>query len=605
MYTPMRAARRLALTGWLGLAGLSLLATPVLSAEPPEKAFPDSTVFFLKFNNAAGLRESFTQSQLGQLWADPALKPFKEDLSSKLDDSSKELKNKVGVSIRELIELPQGTVAFGVVPTKDDVENPAALLLSADAGKNAEKMAEVLTKATKQSEEAGAKVAKEEFKGLTLYVIKAPEPKDKKDGDKPAPPAVWTHDGAQFYFGSDLDSLKDLIAHASGREKSLAAEDNFATAQKKLGSDGQVYWYADMGKFLGLVSKAGAKGKNAANIQQFKDMSQMLGLGGVKVASGSFALNTGNYDSVSKTFVLAPAPLQGLLKVLAMPKVSLKPESWVPATVASYQSFSWDLDAAFVAINDLANMFQPGVLNVLEQQLVGPNGGEPINLKKDIFDPLGNRITILSDFKKPITEDSQRMVLAVALGNDSKDATTIQNTITKLIGLSGATPKKREFKGATIYDFDVPEIPNANAGQVQFKGPISVTIAKNSLFVSTEPTLLEQLIRGGGPPLADNAEYLAVAKEIPEKVSSVTYIRPEESARLSYEMLKNGQFEKALQGAAVAGGPDVSKLGKLFDKDKLPEFSVFAKYLSQGGGYADLSDDGVTITNFTLRKANP
>ena len=601
MYTPMRAARRLALTGWLGLAGLSLLATPVLSAEPPEKAFPESTVFFLKIHNAAGLRESFSQSQLGQLWADPALKPFKEDLSSKLDDTSKELKDKVGVSIRELLELPQGVVAFGVVPTKDDVENPAALLLSADAGKNAEKMADVLTKATKQSEEAGAKVAKEEFKGLTLYVIKAPEPKEKKEGDKPAPPAVWTHDGAQFYFGSDVDSLKDLIAHAAGRDDSLAALSNFVGSQKKLGSDGQVFWYADMSKFLGLISRAGAKGKNAANIEQFKAMSQVLGLGGLKVASGSFALNTGNYDSVSKTFVLAPSPLQGLLKVLAMPKVSLKPESWVPATVASYQSFSWDLDAAFVAINDLANMFQPGVLNVLEQQLVGPNGGEPINLKKDIFDPLGDRISVLSDFKKPITEDSQRMVLSVAL----EDVPGFQNTLTKLIGLAGVTPKKREFQGATIYDFDVPEIPNANAGQVQFKGPISVTIAKNSLFISTEPTLLEQLIRGGGPALADNAEYLAVAKEIPEKVSSVTYIRPEESARLSYEMIKNGQFEKALQGAAIAGGPDVSKLGKLFDKDKLPEFSVFAKYLSQGGGYADLSDDGVTITNFTLRKANP
>jgi hypothetical protein len=601
MYTPMRAARRLALTGWLGLAGLSLLAAPVLAAEPPEKAFPESTVFFLKINNSAGLRESFSQSQLGQLWADPALKPFKEDLSSKLDDSNKELKDKVGVSIRELLELPQGAVAFGVVPTKDDVENPVALLLTADAGKNAEKMADVLTKATKQSEEAGAKVAKEEFKGLTLYVIKAPEAKDKKEGDKPAPPAVWTHDGAQFYFGSDVDSLKDLITHAAGRDDSLAAVNNFLGSQKKLGSDGQIFWYADMGKFLGLISKAGAKSKNAANIEQFKAMSQVLGLGGLKSASGSFALNTGNYDSVSKTFVMAPAPLQGLLKILAMPKVSLKPESWVPATVATYQSFSWDLDAAFVAVNDLANMFQPGVLNVLEQQLVGPNGGEPINFKKDIFDPLGDRITVLSDFKKPITEDSQRMVLSVAL----EDAPGFQNTLTKLIGLAGGAPKKREFQGSTIYDFDVPEMPNANAGQVQFKGPISVTIAKNSLFVSTEPTLLEQLIRGGGPALADNADYLSVAKEIPEKVSSVSYVRPDESARLSYEMIKGGQFEKALQGAAVAGGPDVSKLGKLFDKDKLPDFSVFAKYLSQGGGYSDVSDDGVTITNFTLRKANP
>ncbi len=70
-------------------------------------------------------------------------------------------------------------------------------------------------------------------------------------------------------------------------------------------------------------------------------------------------------------------------------------------------------------------------------------------------------------------------------------------------------------------------------------------------------------------------------------------------------MIKNGQFEKALQSAAMAGGPDISKFGKFIDKDKLPDFSVFAKYLSQGGGYGVMEEDGLVWTGFTLRKANP
>jgi len=240
---------------------------------------------------------------------------------------------------------------------------------------------------------------------------------------------------------------------------------------------------------------------------------------------------------------------------------------------------------------------------VLEQQLVGPNGGEPLNFKKDVFDPLGDRITVISDFKKPVTEESQRMLIGVAL----EDEKGFSNTLTKIIALTGAAPKKREFQGATIYDFEIPEIPNANAGNVQFKGPVSLAIAKGTLFVSTEPTLLEQAIRGGGPALADNAAYQSVAKEMPATLSAVTYVRPEESARLTYEMIKNGQFQKALnQGAAAGGGngPNVD-LTKVFDKDKLPDFSVFAKYLSQGGGYAVMEDDGVMISNFTLRKSTP
>ena len=70
-------------------------------------------------------------------------------------------------------------------------------------------------------------------------------------------------------------------------------------------------------------------------------------------------------------------------------------------------------------------------------------------------------------------------------------------------------------------------------------------------------------------------------------------------------MFKSGQLEKALQGANVAGAPDVSKVGELFDRKRLPNFSVIAKYLSHGGGFAVLDDDGVSVTNFSLRKTKP
>ena len=599
-----RAAFRLVLTGWLGLAGLSLVAADSRAAAPaaPEKVFPDSAVFFAKVNNAAGLREAFRHSQFGQLWSDSALKPFRDDASNRLDERSKSLKEKVGLSLSELLELPQGTVALALLP-KDEGEQPAALVISLDAGFNADKLADVLAKATKLGDEQGGKVAKEEFKGLSVTSILPPKPRDAKEDQPPPPPIVWARDGTQFTIGTDLAVVKDIIANASGRSaNALGSFDSFTSAAKKLGSDGQILWYADVPKFLALVAKAGAKGKNAANMEQFKAVTQVLGLSGMKAAAGTVALNTGTYDTLTKTFVVAPAPLQGVLKLLALPRTSLKPEPWVPASVSSYQTWNWDLDKAFEAINDLANMFQPGVLNVVEQQLVGPNGGEPLNLKKDVFDPLGDRITLISDFKKPITEDSQRMVLGVALEN----AAGLQATLTKLIGIAGATPKKRDFQGSAIYDFDVPEIPNANAGGGNpLKGPISVTIAKNTLFVSTEPSLLEQVLRGGGPALADSTAYQAIAKEIPDKVSALSFVKPDENARLSYDMIKSGQFEKQLQGAAVAGGPDVSKLGKLFDKDKLPDFSVFAKYFSNGGGFTVQEDDGITFSNFSLRKSNP
>ncbi len=610
-----RAILRLALVGWLGLSGFSgLTANLAQAAAPPERVLPDSTVFLVKVADIKALREAFRQSQYGQLWNDPALKDFRDDIAGKLKDTSNKLKEKIGVTLVELLDIPQGSLAIAAVG-QDDPKLPVALAIIADAGKNGERMTDVLTRSTKQAEDAGSKVTSESFQGGTLHIIQAPAPKDKdkKEDDAkaetPRPPLVWTSGGSVFYIGSNANLVKDLASHADGRSTgALANVDSFAKTQSKTGAGAaQILWFLDISKVIKLVTKANAKG-GEAQAQQIENLIQELGVNGLKSVGGTLALNAGNYNSLTKTFFLAPMPVQGLLKIFSLPPVSLRPETWVPASVASYQSLSWDLDNAYNAINDLVNKFQPGMLNVLEQQLAGPEGGQPLSFQKDLFGPLGDRITMISDFKKPIKEDSQRVLLGIAL----EDSKALQSTLTRVMELAGAAPKKRDFQGTTIYDFDVPvpNLPNnPNGGNLQatIKGPISVAIAKETLFVTTDTTLLEQILRPGGVPLAESPTYQIISKEIPQKVSGMTFVRPDEQARLSYDMLKSGQFEKALlQGmAAGRGGQAPPQLPKIINPDKLPDFSVFAKYLTLGGSYSVADEDGLLSTGFTLRKNNP
>lgn len=608
MRTAKRAILRLALVGWLGLSGLTGLGSNLaLAAAPPERVLPDSTIFFFKVADANAFRQSFRQSQYGQLWNDPGLKELRDDISEKLKSSSNTLKEKIGVTIKELIDLPQGTVSVAAV-NRDDPKLPVALAIIADAGKNSASMTEVLTRSGKQAEAAGAKVSTEAFQGFQLHIVEPPKDKEK-DEDKPQtprPPLVWTNAGSVFFIGTSVEVVKDLAANAEGRSTgSLATNESFARTQTKVGaSNAQLLWFLDINKLVKLAARASSKGVEA-QAQQVEFLVQELGVNGLKSVGGSLSLNAGAYDSLTKTFFLAPAPVQGLLKIFSLPAVNLRPESWVPATVASYQTLSWDLDNAYNAINDLVNKFQPGMLNVLEQQLVGPDGGQPLSFQKDLFGPLGDRITMISDFKKPIKEDSQRMVLAIAL----EDSKAFQSSLNRILELAHASPRKRDFQGTTIFDFEVPELPNANAGgNIQtFKGPISLAVAKETLFLTTDATLLEQILRPGVAPLAESTAFQTVAKEIPAKISGMTYVRPDEQARLSYDMLKSGQFEKALQQAMAAGraGRDVPELPRLIDPDKLPDFSVFAKYLTNGGSFSVMDEDGVISTGFTLRRTNP
>src|SRR5262249_29889985 len=152
--------------------------------------------------------------------------------------------------------------------------------------------------------------------------------KDKGDKDKnPPPPLTWTYSGTSFTIGTSADAVKDLLSHADGRDDALASNANFQAIQKKCGSEAQALWYIDFNRVIKLALQAGAAGPgNAAQAQQAEAIFQVIGINGLKAIGGSFTLTVGNYDSVSKTVFLAPAPAQGILKVFQLPQVTLKPE---------------------------------------------------------------------------------------------------------------------------------------------------------------------------------------------------------------------------------------------------------------------------------------
>src|SRR3954469_3667501 len=105
-----RSAVTLALFGGVALAGVLLAPATSRAADQAEKAFPASTFAYLKIENAAKLREGFKASQFGQLLADPAVQPLRQDVKAQLEESSKKLKDRIGVSIEELLTLPQGPI---------------------------------------------------------------------------------------------------------------------------------------------------------------------------------------------------------------------------------------------------------------------------------------------------------------------------------------------------------------------------------------------------------------------------------------------------------------------------------------------------------------
>ena len=159
MHTAQRAIRRLAFIGWLGLVGLTgLPAHLAQAAAPPERVLPDNTLLFIKINDVKSFGESFRSSQYGQLWNDPALKDFRDELAAA---ARRRRQGAQGADRRERQRTDRDSP--GCPDDRRDrsrrsrtCRRPCVVI--ADAGENQKKLEEVLERASKQAEEAGAKV---------------------------------------------------------------------------------------------------------------------------------------------------------------------------------------------------------------------------------------------------------------------------------------------------------------------------------------------------------------------------------------------------------------------------------------------------------------
>src|SRR5262249_30948205 len=139
MRMPSRVVPVPAVAAWLALAGLVAAPRAGQAAAPLEKSLPATTLRFAQVGSLGKLPGAFAKSQFGQLLPDPAMKPIKQDFAAKLEDASQQMKQTLGVTLDELLDLPRGAASIAVVP-RDVADVPIAFLISADAADNAQAM---------------------------------------------------------------------------------------------------------------------------------------------------------------------------------------------------------------------------------------------------------------------------------------------------------------------------------------------------------------------------------------------------------------------------------------------------------------------------------
>ncbi len=621
-----------------------LVGASARSDEPgPEQILPANTLGFVKVTNADAFRHAFEASAMVKMWNDPALGPFQKALRTSAAEVIKALEEDGFFAI---YSIPQSQLAVAELPSnRSDLPHNRIWII--DVGDNDRPMLALLDRLTTGDKDLPpAKATTEKVGGLTLHIVRsAPSPKLDEPvppyGYQPEPVApkavepgfsapaseppskpiaaavnpgaerndevdfVWTRDGSRFLVGSDVASIRDIATHRKGRKDSLAAQPGFAKVRSQVNTpQTQVFWYVDipavLNSALGLTIPF--------DQESLKATLEKLGVNAIKAIGGAVALG-GQHENLARTFLFVPGPKRGLLDLRAHP-ISLEPEPWVPETVCSYQTLSLNGDAAYEVLKAVLDLHQTGMLEDFDEDLVDPKTNKPFSLRKDFFGHLGDRVTILTDYKKPVTSNNIRQLVVIAL----KDPSGIEATLSRILAMADVKTSTRSLSGATIHQVNTKSaFGSALGGTLSLNQGFAWAVTDHKFLVSYGPDfgLLEQVLDAKGQQFGQSESYRKVAASLPKQGVGMSVSLPHDPFKAAYRLLRSHQLPIPY-GYHITATENDSPLPLLdmtsplpIPVDKLPPFTALAKYLSLMASQSTMTDDGILFTSFSLRRDQP
>jgi hypothetical protein len=313
------------------------------------------------------------------------------------------------------------------------------------------------------------------------------------------------------------------------------------------------------------------------------------------------------------------------------------PQPWVPRDVATYTTGNIDLLNAFDNIGPLFNeTIGRGNEGVWEDTLKSlkedPNGPQ-IDLRADLVEHLGQRLTMITDNQTPITPKSERLLFAI----DVKDPARVAATIEKFFKGDPAA-RRREEGGHIIWEIVEEEEIDLEPPRVEHGDLPSLTPLEPEEEEEPERLLPQaavtviQVGKGGQLLVASHIDFLlkileprpvretlgravdfrvvqATLKKLGgEGEIGISFSRTDEEYRPTYELIRQGKMpqSRSLLGRLVntllqpAAGGDTRE--QQIPGSKLPDFQVVRRYLGPSGIVVRNVTDGWFVKGVMLKR---
>ncbi|HEV3022836.1 MAG TPA: hypothetical protein VGX76_10215, partial [Pirellulales bacterium] len=537
-------------------------------APPAESLLPKSTKAFVSAPNFARLEANWGKTQFARLFDDPAMQPFGQDLRRQVDEKWLSTKPRLGLTYDDFRELAAGELTIAVVPNAD---GRAALVALIDVAGHDVTARATVEKLVAQLVRRGGKRSQHKVAGVTLELVTSPPSKPK--GDRRTA-AYALHDG-RFIATDDAavaEQLVERLAETSNDRVGDALGD-LAAFQAVMARCGEgtpllpdIRWYVEP---LGLAAELGPPRRvRRGHRNEYVELLANQGFDAVQAIGGHLNFGVNGCAWVHRTFAFAPPPYELAMRMVVLPNGDgLAPPAWTPPDVTSYTALRCDLTNAFDHAGTLVDELN-GIEGLFDDTLESIENDTGLDLRRDLLAHLGERITIVSENKLPITPASQRRLLAI----EGKTPDALRATLAKSFDGDPRVTRRmlgeHEIWELSPEDDDEPVVPvvplrsrRAAATQpgavrpaddVRTELPDSlIALAHGQLFISTDESLLAKALAapGEGRSLAAEADCRAVLAECTrlgaKQPCAMGFSRSDEARRLSYELFRQGKLRES------------------------------------------------------------
>ena len=621
-------------TGW-GVPALVSAPTETAPARVSAvKLLPPNTVLLLWVPNAPELAKRFMNTAMGRMSQDPQMKPLVQDVYGSVVDAVANLKDQIGLTLPELLEIPQGEILLAVVAPE---QGPLGAVLLLQAGQQMDRLRQLLAKGTEAVEkQPNVQKSEQTIEDTKVVIYNGLGPERRQ--------AMYCEKDGCLVLSTDLDILKGILsAWHGGAEKTLADNEHFGAVWKHCrGSKdqpAQLFWFFDP---IGLLRKLGQEN---IQVRLFVASLPALGLDGVLGMGGSLTYDVGQFDEVVHFHLLLDNPRSGIVEMIALEPGDVRPENWVPPDAATYATFHWRFQTTMATLAKLYDSFRgEGAFSAeLRRRVLDQTG---IDLEKEILPALDGRVTYVTRINReePLSLQSSSWCWALRL----KETKPIEEALEKLAKRYEKNIRKETYGLSKYYHVIPPEPPRPEAKPPAEK-PDSETpgakeppgarrprrprlafqiglgpqepprppepclgIVQNYLIITDRPSMYEKILAQADKPrdtLADALDFKLIAAKIARTAAGnqpvlISFNRPEEGMRWLYDLVQSEGTKERLRQAAQEN-PFWKRIQEALEKNPLPPFEVLQQYLAPGGAMILDDQTGLHYTSFTLRRGQP